>query len=368
MTGDPNEASRMMRVPQGILLAASDIGRDDFERIEPADATSMLTTGMFPLVEDVAHWHIVPREGTPMSLVLPLPGASGITVQKYRQLTTGRDSPTLQQARGEMREQAAHQARLVLTGGMLMSYLTTWALWAEHHDVGGKFLVTASKVAELRGFPLHDRGKASYGKHMSLFKRDIETLISCGICSISEIRTKSIEPLIKLYEVVRGGKYYRHAPLLVDTIMLKAGDAAGFAQVPLRAMRLGAHDARAVIGLAALWRRSAASEPWLGSLEELAVELGVFRESARRSGGRAYWRDLADNLARVTSEGGLGGLWLKGTDPGAQTPIVLTPSAEMASAYQRLREARERARMKAEVVAQEVTVRRLLPSRRRRRG
>jgi hypothetical protein len=351
-----------MRVPQGVLVAATDLGGDNFKRIEPA------TSKAFPIAPNIEHWRIVPREGTPIALVLPFPGSSGITVQNLRhQLTTG-DEAQQRETRGALRAQAGHEARLVLCGGVLMSYLTTWALWACDPDSSGRFLVTEPGVAELRGFRLYPGSKgARYGKPMSSFKRDLDTLTNCGVAATSEIKAKSVEPMIQLYEIVRGGSYYRHAPLLVDTIMLKAGDLDGFAQVPMRAVRLGAHDARAVVGLAALWRPVAAAKEWRGTLQELAITIGVFRAATLRATGRSYWADLARDLTRIVQDGGFGQLFTEGIDPSAKTPVVLRPSGDLTEAYQRLREARERARAKAEVVEQEAAVRRRLPRPKRKR-
>jgi hypothetical protein len=352
-----------MRVPQGVLLASADVGREDFRRIEPLGGG-----GVFPLADGIVHWHIVPREGRPLSLVLPFPGSSGVTVARFRQLAAGKDA-LVQEGRAAMMTQAAHEARLVLSGGMLMSYLTTWALWADECDATGKFLVTSAKVAELRGFLLRRRGTTtSYGKHMSVFRRDLDALTNCGVTPASETRPKSVEPMLQPCDIVKGGKYYRHASLLIDTITTRMGDASGFAQVPLRAVRLSAHDARAVVGLAALWRTTAASTIWSGTLEELALELGVYREAHRRSAGRAYWKDLADHLTRVVTDGGFGTVWFQGSDPSTKTRVVMTPSDELVSAYQRLREARERARAKADAAKHEASVRRLLPPAQRRRA
>src|SRR5882672_3218759 len=45
-----------MRVPQGVLVAAADLGGDNFRRIDPA----VVTRGVFPIAEDIEHWKIVP--------------------------------------------------------------------------------------------------------------------------------------------------------------------------------------------------------------------------------------------------------------------------------------------------------------------
>jgi hypothetical protein len=353
-----------MRVPQGVLEAAADLGGDNFRRIDPA----VVTSGVFPIAEDIEHWRIVPREGTPLALVLPFPGSSGITVQNLRRQLSVGDEAQKQEMRAALRGRAGHEARLVLCGNVLMSYLTTWALWATNPDPAGRFLVTTGKVADLRGFRLYgERGKETYGKPMSSFKRDLLSLMNCGVVGTTEIKARTAEPMIQLYEIVRGGTYYRHAPLLVDTIMLKAGEAGGFAQVPMRAIRLSAYDARTVVGLAALWRPLAAATAWRGTLQELAQQLGILRATTLRTLGRAYWVELARNVARVADEGGFGRLFVEGVDPRAKTTVVLTPSPELADAYQRLRDARERARTKADVVAQEAAIRRRLPNPKRHR-
>lgn len=355
-TDDPG----MMRVPHGVLAAATAIGGDDFGKIEAA----AMKNGVFPIADDIEHWKIVPRDDAPLTLVLPFPGSSGITVQNVRQHAAEGD-----EARAALRTRVAQEARLVLCGNVLMSYLTTWALWATNPDPAGRFLVTSEKVADLRGFRLLGEGRqATYGRPMTTFKRDLGHLMNCGVSGTSEIKARSVEALIQLYEVVRGGTYYRHAGVLVDTILMKAGALGGFAQVPMRAIRLGAHDARAVVGMAALWRPVAAATAWRGTLLELAQELGIFRPATQRAAGRSYWIDLARNITRVAADGGFGHLYVEGVDPTASTTVVLTPSMELTDAYQRLRDARVRARTNAEEVAQEAAVRRQLPPRKRRKG
>jgi hypothetical protein len=120
------------------------------------------------------------------------------------------------------------------------------------------------------------------------------------------------------------------------------------------------HDARTVVGLAALWRPLAAATAWRGTLEELASQLGVFRAATQRSEGRRYWPNLAGKIARIANDGGFGKLFVEGVDPGSQTTVVLTPSAELMDAYQRLREVREEKRTSEHTANQEAAVRRLL--------
>ena len=155
----------------------------------------------------------------------------------------------------------------------------------------------------------------------------------------------------------------------LDTILAQAGrqEPGGFAQVPVRALRLGARDGAAVYGLSAFWRRGAAAQ-WQGSLRELATEIGCFSANEARKRGRAYWLDLAGELARIVQDGGFGALHVGGSDPGPNAPCTLTPSPELESAYVRLHEARERARAKTDSIEHEAAVRRkLLPARRRPR-
>jgi hypothetical protein len=351
----------MMRVPQGVLVAATDIGRAESCPI----ANVPVTRGMFPIAEDIERWRIVPRPGAPLALVLPFPGSSGITVAKInRQLTTGGDAQRLE-ARAKLQQNAAHEAQLILCGGVLMTYLTTWALWASQPDNTGRFLVTVRSVAELRGLERDRVG--SYGRPMDSFKRDMLTLMNCGVSVAAEPKAHAIDPLIQRCEAVRGGSYYRHAGILIDTIRLKAGGSGGFAQVPMRAIQLGAHDARTVVGLAALWRPVAAATAWRGTLEGLASQLGVFRAATQRSEGRRYWPNLAGKIARVANDGGFGKLFVEGVDPGPQTTVVLTPSAELMDAYQRLRDVREEKRTSAHTANQEAAVRRLLPRAKKKR-
>ncbi len=203
---------------------------------------------------------------------------------------------------------------------------------------------------------------------MTEFRTHVRTLEGYGIKATSEIKARSAEPLIQFYEHSSGGTYYRHAPILIDTILTQAGkqEPRGFAQVPMRALRLGARDGAAVYGLSAFWRKGAAAE-WRGTLRELATEIGAFSPNEARKRGRAYWLDLAGELARVIQDGGFGALHVGGTDPGPDAPVTLTPSPELESAYVRLHDARERARARREAAEQEAAVRRQLPPARRPR-
>jgi hypothetical protein len=324
------------RVPQGFVVAAAAVRShriESVERVYPARDT-------FPFDTDSALWAVIPSKGT--TLVLPFEDASGVTVA-----TVG------------------GQAHLVLSGGLLMSYLTTWALWNANPDPAGRFLVSASAVADFRGWTRHGTGSgATYGKPLTEFRSHVRTLEGYGIKATAEIKARSAEPLIQFYERAQGGTYYRHAPILVDTILSKASrEPGGFAQVPVRALRLGARDGAAVIGLAALLR-AAGGQEWRGSLRELAVAVGSSPNEARR-GGRAFWVRLASDLAGIVRDGGFGTLEVQGTDPTPDTPCVVTPSPELEAAYLRLHEARDRAKLRADAVEHEAAVRRKLPPKRR---
>lgn len=332
-----------MRVPQGMLVATTDVRSGRIELVERAYPPK----DTFPIDPDMALWTVVPSEGT--SLVLPFGDISGVTVATVR-----------------------GQAHLILSGGLLMSYLTTWALWGARPDPTGRFLVSTEEVASLRGWPRHSSGRseggATYGKPLSEFRNHVRTLEGYGIKATSEIKARSVEPMIQFYEQRSGGTYYRHAPILVDTILAQAGrqEPGGFAQVPMRALRLGARDGAAVYGLSAFWRRGAASK-WQGTLLELASAIGSYSANEARKRGRSYWLDLAHDLARIVQDGGFGALLVEGADPGPEALCTLTPSPELESAYVRLHEARERARVRKEAVEHEAAVRRKLPPRRRRR-
>jgi hypothetical protein len=331
-----------MRVPQGLLVATTHVRSGRIETVErafPAKDT-------FPIDPDMALWTVVPSEGT--SLVLPFADMSGVTVATVR-----------------------GQAHLVLSGGLLMSYLTTWALWGARPDPAGRFLVSTEEVASLRGWSRRSTGRseggATYGKPMSEFRGHVRMLEGYGIKATSEIKARSLEPMIQFYEQRSGGTYYRHAPILIDTILTQAGrqEPGGFAQVPMRALRLGARDGAAVYGLSAFWRRGAAAD-WRGSLLELASAVGCYSANEARKRGRSYWLNLAGDLGRIVRDGGFGELHVGGSDPGPDAPCTLTPSAELEGAYVRLHEARERARARTEAAEHEAAVRRKLPAPKRR--
>jgi hypothetical protein len=350
----------MMRVPQAVLVGASEVCRAEALALSPVKVAK----GMLPLPENIELWRIVPRDGASLALVLPFPGSSGITVANVgRRFSTGTDEER-EEARAEMRQRAAREARLILCGNVLMSYMTAWGLWARDPDSAGRFLVNPARVAELRGFERDRVG--SYGRPMVNFKRDLADLNNCCVSGTDEIKARQPEPLIQRYEVARGGVYYGHPRVLIDTIRLKAGEAGGFAQVPMQAMRLGTHDGPLIVGLAAFWRPFAADCVWSGSLESLAERLGILRDTKRRSMGRSYWRLTSDKIARVARDGGFGHLFVEGGDPSGQTTVVLTPSNELKDAYQPLRERREDRRARAQAASEEAAVRRLLPQPRRK--
>lgn len=336
--GPPPGENVPFRVPQGFVVAATSVRShriEAVERVYPARDT-------FPIDPESALWAVIPSKGT--TLVLPFEGVSGVTVATV-----------------------SGQAHMVLSGGLLMSYLTTWALWNANPDPAGRFLLSTGAVAEFRGWTRHGSGSgATYGKPMTEFRSHVRTLEGYGIKATSEIKARSAEPLIQFYERVQGGTYYRHAPILVDTILSKASrEPGGFAQVPVRALRLGARDGAAVVGLAALLR-AAGGLQWQGTLRDLAVAVGSSPNEARRS-GRAFWVRLASELADIVRDGGFGVLEVQGTDPTPDAPCFLTPSPELEAAYLRLHEARDRARLRADAVEQEAAVRRKLPAPPRRR-
>lgn len=346
--------ARAIRMPTAVLEATIAARAGQIASVERTYASK----DTFPVVDvDVAiqHWTLVPREGT--SLVLPLRDADGITV-----------------------ENVGKQARMVLTGGPLMTYLTTWALWDEQRDFTGIFLVEPKRVADLRGIsPSAARGRSgggSYGRFWQDFRRMLNELCQHGVQATAEIKALHVEPLIQFYEHASVGTYYRHAPILMDTLRSNGPHPhlpGGFAQVPILACRLDAHAAPLAYGFAKFWRAKITSALrgsgfWRGTLRELAQELAAYSANEeRKRGSQAYWPELADHLARVAREGDFGEL-AAGPHPGPDAIVTLVPSAVLASVYQRLLDAQDAARHRGERRADEVAVRRALGPKRKPRG
>jgi hypothetical protein len=328
----------MARIPQGLIVGTQAVRSgaiNSVTRCYPGKDT-------FAMDDHMHLWAVVPSRGT--TLVLPFTDASGVTV-----------------------ERVAHESRLVLSGSLLITYLTTWAVWGRRPDDGGKFIVDSREIAELRGF-----SEASSRKLMHDFRRSIDELTRIGVKSTREIKAAVAEPLINRLDVMGRGSYYRHAPILVDTLRLKGGEPGGFAQVPFAACRLDAHAAPIAYGISAFWRREivrSVLEPgapgfWRSSLRKLADALDIYNPNEARKRGHAYWTKLAGDVARVTHDGCFGTVHITGEGPEASA--TLTPSPELAAAYAPLQDAREQARIRGERRADEIAVRRALPPKRKR--
>src|SRR5262249_37428903 len=160
------------RVPQPVALAIASIRGGD---IKAGSLWRGQSSKTFPVIPGMQYWKLIPPEGH--SLVLPFPEADGLTV-----------------------EGAAKEARVVLSGGLLLTYLATWALWDLSSDPNGLFQITPEAVADLRGFPVYANKKGggrTYGKAMDLFLGDIKRLCNIGIDRIDadggSIRASSVE-------------------------------------------------------------------------------------------------------------------------------------------------------------------------------
>ena len=300
------------------------------------------------------HWQFTGPKGH--SLWLPFPSTPSTT-------TKGK--------LGKMEVDPGIPAREALPGGLLLAYVTTWALW---HQQGGKgseglFLFEPARVAELAGYALTARsdrpGSAPRARSGAVrhFAAQLDKLTTYGLAAVGDVKAKTVEPLINRYESPRG-EVYQHAPLAIHAMR------RDFTQLPLAVLRLDARDAPIAVGMAAFWREHIVTTldgagHWRGTLRDLLVRLGAFNpaEARKRSPG-PYLQGLARDLERIVAEGELGSAHTEGSGPGAI--VTLTPSPILATVYEPLRAARLAAAARAEAVAVEVAVRRALPGGARR--
>lgn len=339
---------RVVRAPSPVLAAMV------------AARSGMTKAGHLPAIVDPSgktfpaagfrHWQFTGPKGH--SLWLPFPPTPSTTTKSKL---------------GKIEVDPGIPAREALPGGLLLAYVTTWALW---HQQGGKgseglFLFDPALVAELGGYALTGRsdrpGSAPRARSGAVrhFTTQLDKLTTYGLAAVGDVKAKTVEPLINRYESPRG-EAYQHAPLALHAMH------RDFTQLPLAVLRLDARDAPIAVGMAAFWREtivSALDGPghWRGSLRDLLVRLGAFNPAqARKQGGPTYLQGLARDLERIVADGELGSAHTEGEGPGAI--VTLTPSPILATVYEPLRAARLAAAARAAEVAAEVAVRRALPA------
>lgn len=167
---------------------------------------------------------------------------------------------------------------------------------------------------------------------------------------------------------------YVHAQATMMAI--QGGKEAFYTQVPRAVMRLDANDTPLAMALANVWRERIVRDVYNGpgctrlTLRDLAEKTGEYRENEERKHKLGYWTKVAGRFARVMYDGGLGEAHIAGEGPRAV--VTLTPSKILEEAYQRLKTAQDRARVKEQERASaaqivEAVERRKRPGRRRKR-
>lgn len=241
----------------------------------------------------------------------------------------------------------------VLTGGLLRTYLATWALWADNRSllVEGGFAWDEETV--IRRY-LKKTGKVD-GNLRAQVRADLARLCQIRVVKAGGWNVQGgSEPLISAYREDSSGRtVYVHA----GVISLFLND--NFSQVPRNVLSLHPDDVSLALGLATLARSLAVAmlannNRHEGTLKELAEACGAdVVNGVRKHGPAAYWRRTFDDLCRVASDGGVGKVE---TVDAAEVPtegarVRLTMSDEMVNAYRPLFEAANRRRSAEKALA-----------------
>ena len=241
----------------------------------------------------------------------------------------------------------------VLTGGLLRTYLATWALWADNRSllVEGGFAWDEETV--IRRY-LKKTGKIS-GHLRDEVRADLARLcqirvVKAGVWNVQD----GSEPLIRAYrEDSNGRTVYIHA----GVISLFLND--NFSQVPRNVLSLHPDDVALALGLATLARSLAVAmlandNRHEATLRELAEVCGAdVVNGVRKHGPAAYWRRTFDDLCNVASKGNVGKVEMldAATVPAEGTRVRFTMSDEMVTAYRPLFEAATRRRSAEKALA-----------------
>lgn len=238
----------------------------------------------------------------------------------------------------------------VLTGGLLRTYLATWAACADHCNENRGIhegLFPWEEYAIFREYITeHGRiGRKPSGKEIALLRRDFEALSKFRVAMVGDAKIGSPEALINFYEQESTGRrIYIHAP----AIRLLMGK--NFAQVPRAVLRLSADDVAAAMGLAVMLRQLATTmlknaKSHEGELRQLLEVCGEdVTGGLRKHGPAAYWQAAARRIQRICRDGELGHVEIAGDDPGAPDPsryngattVKVIMHDRLATAYQPL--------------------------------
>ncbi len=225
----------------------------------------------------------------------------------------------------------------VLTGGLLRTYLATWALWADRRSllVDGGF--AWDEEAVIRRY-LQKTGKVS-GHLRAEVRADLARLcefrvVKAGGWSVQD----GSEPLIRAYREDSSGQIvYKHAGVI--TLFLNQN----FAQVPRNVLSLNPDDVPLALGLTTVTRRLASDmlakgNRHEGTLRELADACGVdVAGGLRKYGPAAFWSRTLASLKRVAGDGQVGTVeQLDGNASTGEARVRLTMSEEMVAAYRPL--------------------------------
>lgn len=250
----------------------------------------------------------------------------------------------------------AANVREFLTGCVIRVYLATLAAAWDYKARGiaeGSFPWEPTRFGlEYLGLPSRANVKRPTlrGCDMRDLHNAAQRLARIGVVRVDGTRAESPEPLVNTWTREHDGrKGLVHARLVWASMR---GKGARYVQVPRATLRVATDDAPVALGLARFWRThitSVALAPQAPG--EHHTTLGVFlREldvdvrAGTRHDGRAFWGRAFDQVQRAASVGALGVVRALSTDRAEHTPLVVTPTDGLTTAYAPLARAVDRAR------------------------
>lgn len=250
----------------------------------------------------------------------------------------------------------AANVRGFLTGSTIRVYLATLAAAWDYKARGiaeGSFPWEPTRFGlEYLGLPSRSntRRPKLRGGDMRDIHEAAKRLARVAVVRVDGTRTNAPEALLAEWTREHDGrKALVHARLVWASMR---GKGARYVQVPRATLRVAAEDAPVALGLARFWRSNIipvalapqAPGEHRTTLGVLLRELDVDVRAGTRHDGRAFWGRAFDQVQRAATVGALGVVRALSADRGENTPLVVTPTEGLTTAYAPLVRAVEKAR------------------------
>ena len=308
----------------------------------PFRAPAKLLEGMTGARVASDGWEARADGWTPPRGFLTMPGDG--TVRTWRIVPPNGDQLLIAFERDQQQPEP-YDVRGFLTGMTLRVYLATLAAaW----DYKARDIATGSFPWEPTRFGVEYLGLPSLKNRRSPALRggDMRDILSAarklariGVQRVDGTKAAAPEPLVNEWEREHDKrKALIHARLVWASLQGKGGN---YVQVPRPMLRVANDDAPVALGLARFWRQNivrcalapnATGEHWT-TLGVFLRDLDVDVTAGVRHDGRAFWTHALGRLTRAASVGELGVVRAMGGDPSANTPVVITPTTGLQTAY-----------------------------------